>query len=107
MVLVKLQPYRQHSLRKNQQLSFNQQLSLRYFGSFLVIEKIGEVGYKLLLPSSPIIHLVFLCSQLKLCKCDNVQPYMLLPITNSELGPILQPKAILQTIVIIMNHQQV
>ena len=103
MVLVKLQPYRQHSVS----LKKNQKLSLRYFGPFPVIEKIGEVAYKLLLPPSARIHPVFHCSQLKLCKGDHPQPYVPLPITNSELGPVLQPEAILETRVLLRNHQQV
>lgn len=55
LVLVKLQPYRQHSvvLRKNKKLS------LRYFGPFEIIEKIGEVAFKLLLPDSTKIHPVY------------------------------------------------
>ena len=103
MVLVKLQPYRQHSvlLRKNQKLS------LRYFGPFPVIEKIGEVAYKLLLPPSAKIHPVFHCFQLKLCKGDHFQPYIPLPITKSDVESLLQPEAILQTRVIIRNQQHV
>jgi len=55
LALVKLQPYRQHSivLRKNQKLS------LRYFGSFKNIEKIGQVAFKLMLLESAKIHPVF------------------------------------------------
>ena len=70
MVLVKLQPYRQHSMS----LRKNQKLGLRYFGPFLVFEKIGEVAYKLLLRPFARIHPVFHCSQLKLCKGDHPQP---------------------------------
>ncbi|WVZ14903.1 hypothetical protein V8G54_012469 [Vigna mungo] len=103
MVLVKLQPYRQHSVS----LRKNQKLGLKYFGPFPVIAKIGVVAYKLLLPSFARIHPVFHCSQLKLCKGDHVQPYLPLPITNSELGPVLQPEAILQSRVILRNQQQV
>jgi len=52
------------------------------------------------------IHLVFHCSQLKLCKGYNVQPYVSLPITNSDIGSVLQLEAILQNR-IIRNQQQV
>ena len=103
MVLVKLQPYRQHSVS----IRKNQKLSLKYFGPFHVIEKIGEVAYKLLLPPSARIHPVFHCSQLKLCKGDHPHPYVPLPITNSELGPFLQPKVVLKTRVLLRNQQQV
>ncbi|MCI43538.1 hypothetical protein A2U01_0064775, partial [Trifolium medium] len=63
-VLVKLQPYRQHSaaLRKNQKLS------MKYFGPFKIIAKVGTVSYKLQLPSTARIHPVFHVSQLKLFK---------------------------------------
>jgi len=103
MVLVKLQPHRQHSVL----LRRNQKLSLRYFGPFPVIEKIGEVAYKLLLPPSTKIYPIFHCSQLKLCKGDHVQPYIPLPITNSDVGSLLQPEAILNTRVINRNQQHV
>ena len=54
-VFVKLQPYVQSSLSRRS----SQKLSFRYFGSFTIVSRIGIVAYKLLLPESSSIHLVF------------------------------------------------
>ncbi|PNX54976.1 hypothetical protein L195_g048599, partial [Trifolium pratense] len=72
MVLVRLQPYRQHSaaLRKNKKLS------MRYFGPFKVLAKVGTVAYKLELPISAKIHPVFHISQLKEFKGGADEPYI-------------------------------
>jgi hypothetical protein len=60
-VYVKLQPYVQttNAARANQKLSY------RFFGPYLIIEKVGSVAYKLQLPSTSAIYLVFHVSQLK------------------------------------------
>ena len=55
MVLVKLQPYRQHSVT----LRKNQKLGIRFFGPFPIVAKVGEVAYKLQLPDTARIHPVF------------------------------------------------
>ena len=91
-VLVKLQPYRQHSVA----LRKNQKLGMRYFGPFTVMSRIGAVAYKLQLPPEAKIHSVFHVSQLKLFKGNCSQPYIPLPITTHEMGPVLQPTAILK-----------
>ncbi|PNY16670.1 Ty3/gypsy retrotransposon protein [Trifolium pratense] len=92
-VLVRLQPYRQHSaaLRKNQKLS------MRYFGPFEVIAKIGTVAYKLDLPPSAKIHSVFHVAQLKEFKGSNDDPYLPLPLTTTEVGPTLYPTQVLDS----------
>ena len=61
VVYVKIQPYVQTSLANRS----SNKLSFRFFGPFIITEKIGEVAYKLQLPDDCSIHLVFHVSQLK------------------------------------------
>nr|KYP34828.1 Retrotransposable element Tf2 [Cajanus cajan] len=56
LVLVKLQPYRQHSVA----LRKNQKLGLRYFGLFPIVQRVGSVAYKLLLPPTSKSTLCFM-----------------------------------------------
>ncbi|CAL0309792.1 unnamed protein product [Lupinus luteus] len=102
-VLVKLQPYRQHSLT----LRKNQKLSLRYFGPFTIEKMIGKVAYKLSLPENTKLHPVFHVSQLKLCHGNHVQAYIPLPMTGGNSRPVIQPVSILQRRTIIQGTQQV
>jgi hypothetical protein len=92
LVLVKLQPYRQHSVT----LRRNQKLGMRYFGPFPVMAKIGSVAYKLQLPDAAKIHPVFHISQLKIFKGTPQEQYMPLPLTTTETGPVIAPIDILQ-----------
>lgn len=62
-VYLKLQPYRQHSLKNG----MPHKLSPRFYGPFRVLDKVDKVAYKLELPSNTTIHDVFHVSQLKLC----------------------------------------
>lgn len=56
LVFLKLQPYRMRSLAKK----LNEKLSPRYYDPFKIIEKLGQVAYRLaLLPEGklhPVLH---------------------------------------------------
>lgn len=80
---------------------------MRYFGPFKIEAKIGTVAYRLSLPPTAKIHPVFHVSQLKPFRGNNTEPYMPLPLTVSELGPVLQPIAVTATRTIIRGQQQV
>ncbi|GJW87045.1 reverse transcriptase [Tanacetum coccineum] len=64
-VYLKLQPpHRQVTARQGPY----HKLSAKFYGPFMIEEKIGAVAYKLKLPNGSQIHLVFHVSQLKQCK---------------------------------------
>ncbi|KAL8143389.1 hypothetical protein V2J09_016421 [Rumex salicifolius] len=91
-VYLKLQPYRQQSLKSKK---VPHKLSPRFYGPFLVIDRVGAVAYKLELPPTAAIHNVFHVSQLKLCpnppsSASDLPQYLL------DIGSAREPEAILE-----------
>lgn len=60
-VFLKLQAYKKRSIFRR----LSQKLSIRYFGSFRIIDKLGTVAYRLKLPDGSLFHFVFNVSLLK------------------------------------------
>ena len=68
-------------------------LSQRYYGSLKRLERIGEVAYKLKLPSSSLLHSVFYVSALKKMVGDPSAILEDLQTFDDEGEIILKPEA--------------
>lgn len=81
-VFLKLQPYIQSFVAKRA----NHKLSFKYFGPYKIISRVGQVAYKLQLPSGSAIHRVFHVSQLKSSKGfkQSVQQQLPSPTANIQ-----------------------
>ncbi|GKB54931.1 ty3-gypsy retrotransposon protein [Tanacetum coccineum] len=86
-VLVKLQPYRQLTLAKR----LSNKLAKRYYGPYEVTERIGNVAYRLALPTSSKIHPVFHVSILKAFLGDRTKVVASLPDEFHDGQPVERP----------------
>ena len=88
MVFLRLQPYKKSSLK----LKGRQNMALKFYK---VLQKIGSVSYKLELPPSSCIHLVFHVSCFKKVIGTNIKAQSVLPELDNEGSIILESEAIL------------
>ena len=99
-VYLKLQPYRQTSIA----LRRNLKLSSKYYGPYLIVERIGLLAYKLALPSHYKIHPVFHVSLLKKKVGDRVVIQSQLHYTNDDGQFLVKPVATLQRQMVKRNN---
>ena len=87
-VYLRLQPYKQRSLRQSKM----GKLSPRYYGPFQILKKIGQVSYKLDLPSDSKLHSTIHVSCLKAKLGQHVAAIPTLPSIDAK--GILSPEPI-------------
>nr|XP_009603209.1 uncharacterized protein LOC104098239 [Nicotiana tomentosiformis] len=106
-VYVKLNPFRQTSLH----LQRDHKIGRRYFGPYQVLKRIGNVAYRLALPESTKIHLVFHVSMLKRCvgtPNHQVTPLLLGDTTDTvdPIDPNLEDKFAFEEGSIVVNENR-
>ena len=91
MVYLKLRPYRHSSLA----CRINEKLAPRFYELFQVIQRMGNIAYKLQLPTSSTIHPVFHVSQLRPTVGNVRLSLALLPQLSKDLQFLLEPEIML------------
>eukprot|EP00253_Pinus_taeda_P005471 PITA_05471 len=92
-VFLRLQPYKQTSLKDKG----CQKLSPKFYEPYQVLQRIGEVAYKLALPPTPKIHPVFHVSCLKKVIGNNCRIQTSLLELDEEGSIWIQPEQVLDT----------
>lgn len=102
-VYLKLQPYAQSSVaaRANHKLAFH------LFGPFQVLQKVGEVAYKLDQPEYAKIHPVIHVSQLRSALPPSTDAMPELPVLDEDHLPLQVPTMILEKWLLQRGHRQV
>jgi hypothetical protein len=93
MVYLRLQPFRHNAFNLHQSLK----LTTKYYGPFRVLEKVGDVTYKIQLPSTADIHPIFHVSQLKKHLGTRAVPQDNLPLVTSDGYIKTEPLEVLDT----------
>ena len=93
-VFLRLQPYKQISLKQQKK---DNKLAPKYYGPCKLLERIGNMAYKLELPPSSRVHLVFHVSCLKKVIDNKIRGQTILPKINEEGKIILEPETIHET----------
>lgn len=88
-VYVKMWPYRQTTLADK-----FQKLRMRFYGPYQIMDLVGKVAYRLALPPTAKIHLVFHCSKFKLHQGPLASEHSL-PPTLWDNNPVVEPLTIL------------
>eukprot|EP00253_Pinus_taeda_P006918 PITA_06918 len=92
-VFLQLQPYKQTSLKDKG----CHKLSPKFYGPYRLLQRIGEMAYKLALPPTTKIHQVFHLSCLKKVIGINCRIQTSLPELDEEGSIWLQPEQVLDT----------
>nr|GEV69198.1 hypothetical protein [Tanacetum cinerariifolium] len=99
LVFVKVQPYRRITLTKR----LSNKLAKRYYGPYKVEARLGKVAYRLALPASSKIHLVFHVSILKAFVGSDSVEVAGLPEELQDEQPVEQPFTIYDTRRVLRN----
>jgi hypothetical protein len=103
MVYLKIQPYRHTSLSLHRSLK----LHSKYYGPYRVLQRVGTVSYKLLLPKGCLLHPTFHVSQLKKHIGRKVIPSPELPLVDAASNVKVYSESILEHRMIPMNNEPV
>ena len=101
MFFICLQPYKQVFMK----LKGNHKLAPNFYGPYKVLQKIGSVTYKLEIPPSSRVHLVFHVSCLKKVIGNNIRAQTILPELDNEGSSfwIQRPSSIRELIIFALD----